>query len=126
MSYDPHLNGHSRAIIIGELCPYCNKHRPHGDMLHFGDGGRLKRCRSCEEKHLIALEALAGKPPTECGECQVTFEQLAERTRGAEVSMFMHEKDGCYQVLCRDCSERHIAKRRELYKGTEFGHNRKL
>lgn len=40
--------------------------------------------------------------------------------------MFLHWKDGVYQVLCRACSDRYERKRLDLYGDTVHGHLKKL
>ena len=86
----------------------------------------MVRCRKCEEKHLAALDVLSGNPPTACGECGVTFEQLAERTGEDHVPMFMHLKDGMYQLLCAACDRKYVRQRKDMYGPTQFGWERKL
>lgn len=86
----------------------------------------MVRCWKCEQKHQAALDVLAGNPPKACGKCCLTFEELAARTQGAEVSMFLHWKDGIYQVLCRACSDLYVSQRKDLYGPTPFGRERGL
>ena len=110
--------------IIGVKCHYCSRTVPLWQAMSFGES--MVRCAQCQEKHLAALDALAGNPPPGCGECGVTFEVLAERTRGAEVGMFLHWKDGMYQLLCAACDRKYVEARKDLYGPTRFGRDRKL
>lgn len=48
--------------------------------------------------------------------------QIAEQTRGDNVRMALHPKDGIWQVLCGTCSDTYEAKRRDLYADTPYGH----
>lgn len=113
------------AIVNTARCHYCSRFYLVGDLVAFA-GGCL-RCPKCWEKHLAALEVLAGKPPQACGECGVTFDQLAERTLGEHVPMYIHAKDGLYQLLCAPCDRRYVELRKDLYGPTPFGyHERKL
>lgn len=113
------------AVIIGERCPSCSQFRSPQDMLRFANGN-VSMCLRCYEKHSQALEVLAGAPPKGCGECGVTFEDLAARTLGDEVSMAVHIKDGIYQLLCSACDRVYVEKRRDLYALTPFGKERGL
>lgn len=113
------------AISFRERCHYCSHFYPIQDIVVFAGG--LMRCLKCHEKHLAALEVLAGKPVTACGECGITFEQLAEMSDGQHVPMYVHAKDGLYQVLCLRCDAVYVQKRKDLYGPTAFGyHERKL
>jgi len=78
-------------------------------------------CRRCHEWHLQALKALAGEPPSGCQECGRSFKELEELAPGGNVRMYVHPKDGLYQILCPRCSDRYVRKRRDLVKGTPFG-----
>lgn len=69
---------------------------------------------------------LAGDPPWGCQECGVTFADLESATADGNVSMYMHTKDGIYQVLCRQCSDAYERKRLDLFGGTVYGHLKKL
>jgi len=88
-------------------------------------GGAIM-CWQCLEWHRRAVMMLAGKPPPGCQVCGVTFAQLQERAGGGDVRMYLHAKDGIYQVLCRQCSDDYVPKRVDLYGDTAFGHSRKL
>src|SRR5271170_4400569 len=110
--------------IIGTRCHYCSRTFAAWMIVNFGES--MARCFQCQEKHLAALEVLAGKPPVGCGECGVTFEDLAARTMGDNVGMFMHWKDGMYQLLCAVCDRKYVEGRKDLYGPTRFGWQRKL
>ena len=111
----------SHAVLIGERCHYCSKFRGHADMLAFGDGGQIKMCHQCYEKHRAALAALQkGEPPEACQECGGDF--LQEVLPGDGNSrMWIHAKDGIYQMLCSKCSDAYEQKRRDLYGSTAYG-----
>lgn len=112
------------VIVFGEKCHYCSRLVPPSEIINFGES--MKRCLKCYEKHLAALDVLAGNPPKACGECGVTFEQLADRTAGTQVGMFMHWKDGMYQLLCSKCDRAYVLQRKDLYGPTQFGKERGL
>lgn len=84
-----------------------------------GDGS-AKICRHCQEHHEKVLTMFAGAPPPGCQECGVTFETLRALPNG-DVRMFLHMKDNIYQLLCPVCSDRYVAKRRDLYGPATFG-----
>lgn len=83
-------------------------------------------CFHCWQWHQQALKMFAGEPPAGCQECGVTFEALERAAPGGNVGMYIHAKDGIYQVLCRRCSDAYIQKRVDLYADTKFGWDRKL
>jgi transcription elongation factor Elf1 len=92
--------------------------------MRFGES--MVRCFQCQQKHLAALDVLAGNPPEACGECGLTFAALAARTGQEHVSMFLHWKDGMYQLLCPACDRKYVEGRKDLYGPTRFGWERKL
>lgn len=109
--------------IIGEKCPYCSRFVSHFEVVRFGES--MLRCWHCQQKHEQALDVLAGNPPKACGECGQTFEDLAARA-GEEVSMYLHLKDGLYQLLCARCDRIYVEKNKQLFKDTRFGRERGL
>jgi hypothetical protein len=46
--------------------------------------------------------------------------------RDGNVGMYLHQKDGVYQILCRSCSDHYVRQRVDLYGDTEFGDRLKL
>lgn len=99
--------------VIGVKCQACSGWYPEREILRFGEN--MTRCLKCHEKHLQALDALAGNPPKECAECHITFEELCRMTPGKVQPMYFHAKDGCYQMLCPKCDGEYTRKRRDLY-----------
>jgi hypothetical protein len=81
-------------------------------------------CWHCYEWHQHALKMLAGKPPPGCQDCGLKFADLPEI--GGDTKMYLHVKDGIYQVLCKTCSDAYILKRVDLYGHTAFGRSQKL
>jgi hypothetical protein len=69
---------------------------------------------------------LAGHPPPGCQECGITFTQLRERSLDGDIRMYVHAKDGLYQILCRACSDAYVPKRVDLYGATAFGRAKRL
>ena len=113
--------------IFTVRCHYCSRARSPREVIHIGTGGAVM-CWVCYEWHNRALDALGGNPPPGCQECGVTFQQLSERSPGgdSQVSMYVHPCDGIYKVFCRACSDAYVLKRVDLYRPTQYGHNRKL
>lgn len=110
----------THPIVITERCHYCSKFRSPAEIQPIGTGG-AKICWRCLEWHDEALRMLNGRgAPRGCQDCGVTFAELKART-AADVRMYLHQKDGIYQILCRLCSDRYIPKRRDLYGPTLFG-----
>lgn len=110
------------APVIGVQCHYCSRFvRPCEYMLI---GLSVIMCWQCEEKHRGLIAGFA--PPKECQGCHTPTELLAARASGAKWSMFVHFKDGEYQMLCKECSDAYIGKRKDLYGRTQFGWDVKL
>jgi hypothetical protein len=111
------------SIIIGELCPYCQKHRSPADFIRHPAG--IKICTSCEQRHLEALHTLStGEFTGECSECGLKPDEL--RARGLGDHMAVHFENGRYRMMCLRCDQTYTPKRRELYQGTEFARQYKL
>jgi hypothetical protein len=115
----------SPPAVMCVRCHYCSKFRSPREVLYIGTGGACM-CWDCYDWHNRALDALAGTPPPGCQECGVTYEQLRERAGGGDCGMYVHPRDGMYQVLCKKCSDAYVPQRVDLYRPTQYGHNRKL
>lgn len=109
-------------FVILLQCHYCPRQVHPREVVNIGDDALM--CWTCWEKHKIAVESF--HPPHECAECQRTFAQIAADTIGNQVRMYPHWKDGLYQILCVACDEIYVQKRKDLYRKTEFGWERKL
>jgi len=109
----------SNAVVIGEQCRYCSKFRAPADIMRLP--GNVRICHSCYAWHQQALRLFSGEPPSGCQECGITFADLDRRSVDGNVEMYVHAKDGIYQVLCPACSDRYMRKRKDLYGGTPFG-----
>jgi hypothetical protein len=116
------------AVVLLDRCHYCSKHRLPGDIHTIGGTqGGAKICRHCLEWHHRALRMFCtGKPPEGCQECGITFDQLTELAGGGDIPMYIHVKDGIYQILCRACSDKYERKRLDLYGDTAYGLKKKL
>jgi hypothetical protein len=110
-------------VIIGVKCDYCSKFRSPREMIRMSGG--VKMCWRCWQWHQVALKVLAGVPPPGCQECGVTFAELKAAT-GGDIRMYVHVKDGIYQILCKTCSDKYVPKRVDLYGHTAFGRSQKL
>jgi hypothetical protein len=112
-------------IVIAARCHYCSISRDPRHVLPIGTGG-ARICLHCLEWHAAALKLLCGHPPPGCQTCGVTFAQLRDRAPDGDTRMYVHAKDGIYQILCKPCSDAYIPKRVDLYGDTEFGKKLKL
>ena len=108
------------SVVVAVECPYCSRFRHPSQIIPLGTGG-AKICWHCYEWHQQAVKALSGQPPSGCQVCAVTFQQLSERAPGGDTPMYVHVKDGIYQVLCKACSDRYVVQRRAFFKDTAFG-----
>lgn len=116
----------SHGVLIGEKCPSCSRFVSPAEILRFGDDGCVRLCARCWGKHLEALKVIgSGEPPKACQECNTPFGELAADERGNS-RMYIHSKDGVYQVLCSCCSDAYERKRRDLYGSTPYGNAKKL
>ena len=115
----------SHGVLVGEKCPQCSQFRNPKEILRFGDHGCVRLCLKCYEHHLEVLNVLAkGEPPKACQECSTPYEQLMA-VRGNS-RMYMHSKDGVYQVLCKWCSDAYEQKRADLYRSTPYGAEKRI
>lgn len=113
------------AFLFGERCHYCSKFRPAAEIRKLGTGG-AKICFRCIEWHDRAIRVLAGQPPDGCQECGLSFKALKDSALTGNLKMFLHVKDGIYQILCTPCSDKYEAKRRDLFGETLYGKQKGL
>jgi hypothetical protein len=115
----------SAIPIIGVRCHYCSKFYPQAEVAEFGPG--MVMCFKCQEAHQRALEmASKNEPPQECAMCHTSFDDIAKRTPGDHVPMYMILADGAYVVVCDRCEAAYVQKRKDLLGDTPFGWERKL
>ena len=111
------------AIFVPVQCTYCSQWVNPEESNTLGDHVRL--CWKCQEKYVPQISAF--NVPTACQECNTPVETLAAMEPGDEFGMFVHWKDGVFQMLCRRCDAKYVAQRHDLYANTPFGyHQRKL
>jgi hypothetical protein len=113
------------GVQIGVRCHYCSKFRHPKEIVRIGTGG-AKMCWYCYGWHLHALGKLAASPARACQECGVSYAELEQRDRDGNVRLYVHAKDGGYQLLCAGCSDRYIRRRPDLFRDTKFGWEQKL
>ena len=113
-------------VIVSERCPYCQKGVPPVDMVRMGTQG-VRMCITCWERNEPVLRACTeGTPPQHCQECNTAFRELAPMDDLGNVPMVLAFKDGVYQLLCVPCGDAYARKKRELFAGTQYGHQHKL
>lgn len=121
-----HGSSHGQvSVVMAERCHYCSEFRRPDELIRIGTGGAVM-CWKCYEWHQRALRMFAGDPPPGCQVCGITFQQLSENAPGGDIRMYVHPKDGVYQVLCKQCSDAYTRKRVDLYGDTVFGELMKL
>ena len=109
--------------VIQTRCHYCSKFRHPSHCIHIGQS--VVMCLGCYEWHQKALKMLCeGIPPSGCQSCGITFEALFDHAGNNR--MYVHVRDGIYQILCRSCSDTYVLKRKDLYGATAFGHRKGL
>ena len=112
--------------ILKTRCHYCSKFRHPREIIPIGGAHGAKMCWHCWGWHQRALKLLAGEIPAGCQRCGATFTALQGRAGSGDVRMYVHPKDGIYQVLCQICSDRYVAQRADLYRPTKYGHLKKV
>lgn len=127
------------AAYVGVKCPYCTKHRHPAEIMSIAQG-TYQICHDCFRQHEEALLALSGlkhnsdgqlvstaPPPQECSECHLSAVAIARRDGTGDLTrMLLHYEGGAYRFMCKQCSDVYVPKRRELYRDTQFGWERKL
>ena len=106
-------------LIVAVRCHFCSKQRPAFRVASLASGQKI--CDDCLEWHQRAVAFLGGAMPPGCQVCGASWEFLRDSTLGDEVRMYVVPKDGIYQVHCATCVAAYVAKRADLYKGTQFG-----
>lgn len=79
-------------------------------------------CPTCyfeQEKQLLKLGL--GQIKADCADCHITQADVQRTGK----RMAMHRKDGVWQFLCPNCSDRYYA-RAGIYDGTAIAHIKKL
>jgi hypothetical protein len=105
-------------IVLAKTCHWCSRQVPPYRTHTLESKQTI--CDDCLGWHFHAQDMLGGAPPRGCQVCQRSWEILRDSTKNVEVRMYVIPKDGILQLLCRDCCQRYVAKRQDLYKGTEF------
>lgn len=111
------------STVLHVRCHYCSKFKPASDVRSIGEFVQI--CSNCYEAHNRRIEALA-EPPSECPGCQRAIADIQAAELGDKFSMFLHLRDGQYQLLCRRCDAEYIPKRKDLYGHGPFGRENKL
>lgn len=106
-------------------CRFCGNYQPQGDFILPNDLA-ISPCLDCHRANEAALAALANKSEPGCWECRKTLSQIAHDTGKADVRMYLHKKDGLFQLLCPRCSDAYERKRLDLYGSTPYGERKKL
>lgn len=119
------MNLNCHHVIIGVRCHYCSKSRSPREVIYLPGGKML--CWRCYEWHGHAMGLLAkGEPPPGCQECGAKFDAMQEVNARGDMPVYLHPKDGVYQVLCGKCSDAYVQKRADLYGSTQYGRLQKL
>jgi hypothetical protein len=121
----PTTTSQALARVIHPKCRRCSKHSP---VEEFVAGGPLTGyCLRCYERHGEALDLLTnGTMPRGCHGCNLTMGDLMASSPGADVRVYLHLKDGIYQLLCKTCSDDYELKRADLYRQTPYGTLKKI
>ena len=113
------MSGNIRNVLRVK-CNQCSKWRMRGLVAYLPGGAVI--CNYCLDAHVKALNVFAtGMPPAECADCRTSFIHLGADGKG-NIPMYIHSKDGMYQMLCQQCSDAYEQKRRDLYGSTIYGH----
>ena len=116
------------AFSLLQRCDYCSKWRLPSEMMRFGADKCMAMCHNCYQRHEKAMQMLSGLPAEKwgCQECGVSAVAIRERSHDGNCRLYVHWKDGIYEILCRPCSDAYEKKRLDLYGNTPYGWKRKL
>ena len=103
------LPGAPAVLRLQHRCRFCGHFRPAEE---FVCGPVIGQCLTCLEWHRKAMDMLCGAIPPACTECD---------RAPLDARYFLHRKDGCYQLLCPDCSDRYVSQRSDQFANTPFG-----
>lgn len=119
MSKAPHMATERRH------CQITGKQVHPAEGFAFGTDGCVFYSLDGYAQHLEGLHLLnTGTPPDGCHECgRPASESLTPEGKNA---LYLHMKDGLYQVLCRACSDRYEVLVKDRYRDTPYGAQRKL
>lgn len=107
------------VVQVRVRCNWCSKERPEFRVHRLSSGQVI--CDHCLEWHAHAQAFLGGDPPGGCQVCERTWDEIRGQTAGVAVRMYVVQKDGILQMLCAECVGPYAAKRRDLFRGSEFG-----
>lgn len=110
------------VIQVREKCHYCSQFRLPTEVMKLAGG--VKICALCWANHRRNIRMLAGQGVVKnCqgDKCNRSFEDASGNLR-----MYIHLKDGIYQFLCLECSDKYEQQRSDLYRDTEYGAAKKL
>lgn len=137
-AFDLGTGGRSTPFVISVRCHYCSKARSPREVVNLGGvvkrtaagvvrEGQATMCWACYERHCATVKYLgSGELPKGCMECGTSMEALRAREADGNARLWVHWKDGIYQMLCRGCSDAYEKRRLDLYGDTAYGHMRKL
>jgi len=109
--------------ILHVQCFECSRWVHPADAIRIGES--VIRCHQCQERMDTVIESF-DEPPSHCPGCSRSFADLAAATPGQPVSMFAHLMDGMLAFLCKRCDREYVQKRKDLYRKTRYGWDRKL
>jgi hypothetical protein len=105
-------------FIIAATCRICGHAR---NPKEFVINTTIGYCWQCYERHIRAMDILAGTRGFECGECRLNPHEAL-----TDVVMRLYIKDGIYQCLCVPCGDKYEMKQRQMFAGTPYGHAKGL
>jgi hypothetical protein len=110
--------------VIGKRCNWCSKFYPPHRCHTLQTNAVI--CENCIDWHYNAHAFLGGAPPAGCQVCNATWEELRARDpQSLAVKIYVVQKDNNLQMLCEECISPYTDKRADLYRGTEYGKEKK-
>lgn len=76
-------------------------------------------CDNCQADHARRIEQFISSAERRCYQCGRSMREV-EGDEAGNITMFVHFKDGVYQLLCPQCSVSYTAKRKDLYGDTPW------
>lgn len=104
------------VISIATRCRSCGRQLRPSSVRRFG---YASICESCLESIEARLDEFLSRNPDRCDECGRLIRDMECDATG-NIFMFVHMKDGVFQILCDQCSVSYAVSRKDIYGGAPW------